>query len=35
MKDNAVEATAEVVSESVTDTLDRDQRLYKHAKKRN
>ncbi len=32
MKDEAVEATAEVVSESITDTLDRDQRVYKHAK---
>ncbi|MEI6692394.1 MAG: DUF697 domain-containing protein [Chlorobium sp.] len=32
MKDEAVEATAEVVSESVNDTLDRDQRLWKHAR---
>ncbi|MEI6756839.1 MAG: DUF697 domain-containing protein [Chlorobium sp.] len=32
MKDQTVEATAEVVSESVNDTLDRDKRVERHAR---
>ena len=32
MKDKTVESTAEAVDEKVTDTFDRDQRLYKQAK---
>ncbi len=32
MKENKTEATAEVVGESVNDTLDRDKRVEKHAR---
>ncbi len=32
MKNETVETTVEVVTESVNDTLDRDQRIEKHAK---
>ena len=32
MKENTTEATAEVIGESVNDTLDRDQRVEKHAR---